>query len=276
MISSYNKLTQKCQKLSISVSYFLKLEFNEENLQFWIECERYKTAGPSRLQIAESIIRKYIGDDAEMPVNLTSALEESALTSWYQHKKNGSLICFHAQQKHIYDLMKFDPYPRFIRSEHYRKLVQMNITQKTVSESDISRVFQKRPDGDEKKRTKKSAFQIIRNAVHIPSSAKKERRLSTDRILSTNGDREAKCFVHFSDGKNIVVRLQPDMLVSEVFEDLRKRFGMEREQVEWVMVGETHDIPLSMEANSTVLRDKHIRAEMRVTFRLGTVRFPTI
>ena len=239
-------------------------------MQFWIECEKHKTStGPLSLQIAESIIRKYIGDDAEMPVNLTSNLEESALTSWFQHKKKSTPISFLAQQKHIYDLMKFDPYPRFIRSEHYRKLVQMNIAQKTVSESDISRVFQKRPECEDKKRHKKSAFQILRNAVHIPSSAKKERRLSTDRLLSTNNDRDAKCFVHFSDGKNIVVRLQTDLLVSEILEDLGKRFGLERDQVDWVMVGETHESPLSMDENSTALKDKHIRAEMRVTFRLG-------
>ena len=113
-------------------SYFLKLEFSEENLQFWIECERYRqSAMRDRNDLSDTIIRKFIGVNAEMSVNLPSNLEEDALAS----QLSSEIPSFEAQQRHIYELMKFDSYPRFIKSEHYRKLVQMNITQKTVSQT---------------------------------------------------------------------------------------------------------------------------------------------
>ena len=174
--------------------------------------------------------------------------------------------------------MKFDSYPRFIRSEHYRKLVQMNISNKTVTEEDISRAFQRRPDSrvDEKKGTKKSAFQILRNAVHIPSSVRKDRRLSSDGILmwesknvpSTSVSAEPKCYVHFNDGRNIAVRLHSHMTVHELLEDIAKRFDIGMSNVDWLLVGENRERPLVMEENCGMLRDKHIRAEIRVTFRL--------
>jgi len=266
----------------MAFSYFLKLEFSEENLQFWIDCENYHNcAHADRARMADSIIRKYIGEDAEMSVNLPSHLLEKALASRARFSKEKLPPNFYEQQRHIYDLMKFDSYPRFIRSEHYRKLVQMNITQKSVTEIDISRAFEKRPDSrfDDKKRAKKSAFQILRNAVHIPQSVRKERRLSTERLLdlqdrlsaSPTGQGEPKCFVHFNDGKNIVVGLKGTKTVHELLNDLATRFQISMNTIEWNLVGEYLEKPLIMTENCLVLKDKHIRAEVRVTFRLDLV-----
>ena len=266
----------------MAFSYFLKLEFSEENLQFWIDCENYHNCSRvDRARMADSIIRKYIGEDAEMSVNLPSQLLEEALKSRARFSKEKVAPNFNLQQRHIYDLMKFDSYPRFIRSEHYRKLVQMNITQKTVTEADISRAFEKRPNHgslDQKKRAKKSAFQILRNAVHIPTSVRKERRLSSEgllllqnRLTTSPTVHEPKCFVHFSDGKNIVVRLHINMTVFELLSDLAQRFQITMNNVDWMLVGEKRETPMIMSENCLVLKDKHIRAEVRVTFRLDIV-----
>ena len=263
----------------MAFSYFLKLEFSEENLQFWVDCDKYHSCPlQDRAKLADRIIRKYIGQDAEMTVNLPSHLEASAMESRERFATERIPPNFATQQRHIHDLMKFDSYPRFIRSEHYRKLVQMNISNKTVTEEDISRAFQRRPDSrvDEKKGTKKSAFQILRNAVHIPSSVRKERRLSSDGILmwesknvpSTSVSAEPKCYVHFNDGRNIAVRLHSHMTVHELLEDIAKRFDIGMSNVDWLLVGENRERPLVMEENCGMLRDKHIRAEIRVTFRL--------
>ena len=77
-----------------------------------------------------------------------------------------SKLSFHAQQKHIYDLMKFDSYPRFIRSEHYRRLVQLELTNNFVRESDITQTYKKGIDTQEDKKPKKSAFKLLKNAVN--------------------------------------------------------------------------------------------------------------
>jgi hypothetical protein len=235
-----------------------------------------------RNDLSDTIIRKFIGVNAEMSVNLPSNLEEDALAS----QLSSEIPSFEAQQRHIYELMKFDSYPRFIKSEHYRKLVQMNITQKTVSQTDISRTFEKRPDCyQEKKRQKKSAFKILRSAIPKPAK-RRDRRLSNEFLLAekskfsltpvvneskfslTPGMSEDICYVHFSDGKNIVVRLQSTSTVLELLSDLSKRFQIEMSNVDWLLVGTNQEKPMNMDENCFVLKNKHIRAELRVTFRL--------
>ena len=269
-------LSDKLGKMAFS--YFLKLEFSEENLQFWVDCENYQNCSKvDHTRMADSIIRKYIGEDAEMSVNLPSHLLENALKSRVRFSREKVAPNFNLQQRHIYDLMKFDSYPRFIRSEHYRKLVQMNITQKTVTEADISRAFEKRPD-HRQKRPKKSAFQILKNAVHIPTSVRKERRLSSEgllqfqnRLTTSPTVHESKCFVHFSDGKNIVCRLHIHLTVFALLSDLAQRFEITMNNVDWMLVGEKRETPMIMSENCLILKDKHIRAEVRVTFRLDIV-----
>ena len=62
--------------------------------------------------------------------------------------------------------MKFDSYPRFIRSEHYRRLVEMELTKNFVQEIDILNAYKKGVDTHEDKKRKKSAFKLLKNAVN--------------------------------------------------------------------------------------------------------------
>ena len=77
-----------------------------------------------------------------------------------------NFFSFMAHQKHIYDLMKFDSYPRFIRSEHYRRLVEMELTNNYVTENDVTQAYKKGFDTQEDKKRKKSAFKLLKNAVN--------------------------------------------------------------------------------------------------------------
>ena len=80
------------------------------------------------------------------------------------------LLSFEAHQKHIYELMKFDSYPRFIRSEHYRRLVQLELTHNFVTEHDITNAYKKggggQSDTQEDKKKKKTAFKLLKSAVN--------------------------------------------------------------------------------------------------------------
>ena len=64
--------------------------------------------------------------------------------------------------------MKFDSYPRFIRSEHYRRLVQLELTNNFVTEHDITNAYKKGgpTDTQEDKKKKKTAFKLLKNAVN--------------------------------------------------------------------------------------------------------------
>ena len=73
----------------LAFSYFLKLEFSEENLQFWIDCEQLRKGKRSKAEKraeCKNILRKYIGQNAEMSINLPSKLEDSALKN--EHIEN--------------------------------------------------------------------------------------------------------------------------------------------------------------------------------------------
>lgn len=85
---------------------------------------------------------------------------------WTSNQLLKDFFSFMAHQKHIYDLMKFDSYPRFIRSEHYRRLVEMELTNNYVTENDVTQAYKKGFDTQEDKKRKKSAFKLLKNAVN--------------------------------------------------------------------------------------------------------------
>ncbi|XP_058497703.1 regulator of G-protein signaling 5 [Solea solea] len=92
---------------------FLRSEFSEENLEFWLACEDYEVS-PSNLQKtkAGSIYSRFINPDAPKEVNLDAETRETLLSmidSPYPEM-------FKAAQHTIYTLMAKDSFPRFLRS----------------------------------------------------------------------------------------------------------------------------------------------------------------
>merc|ERR1711892_461906 len=188
----------------VAFSYFLKLEFSEENIQFWIDCENFRKQKAGHAgdcaRLIDDIIRKYVGQAAEMSVNLPSRLEESALANRQAVKPT-----FEAHQKHIYELMKFDSYPRFIRSEHYRRLVQLELTNNFVTEHDITSAYKKGGGGgqsetQEDKKKKKTAFKLLKSAVNQIRHRRLSGEMKNKKISVATAD--PTCYIHFSDGKN--------------------------------------------------------------------------
>ncbi|KAG8141879.1 hypothetical protein E2320_006544, partial [Naja naja] len=86
---------------------FLRTEFSEENLEFWLACEEYKNIKSQSKMIAKAkkIFTEYI-----------------AVQSC---KENITWGCFDLAQRRIYGLMEKDSYPRFLRSELYLDLINL-------------------------------------------------------------------------------------------------------------------------------------------------------
>lgn len=142
---------------------FLKSEFSDENIEFWLVCEDYKKIKSSfRMSSrAKKIFKRYIKAEAAREVRylLRFALQtdlHSALdrfypcpththttvhcSSWHflslqiniDHKtreliwrnvKAPTTECFDEAQRIVYGLMERDSYPRFLRSDIYRTLL---------------------------------------------------------------------------------------------------------------------------------------------------------
>lgn len=103
-------------------SQFLRSEFSEENIEFWLACEEYKTID-SETKLASKakyIYTVYIESDAPKEVNIDYSTKAAIQRNIAQPTKS----CFEAAQMKVYSLMKKDSYPRFLLSDIYLRLTK--------------------------------------------------------------------------------------------------------------------------------------------------------
>ncbi|XP_004079050.1 regulator of G-protein signaling 21 [Oryzias latipes] len=107
---------------------FLKSEFSDENLEFWLVCEQFKKMKHSfRLSSrAKKIFKSYVQAEAPREINIDQKTRE--LIKW--NMKTPSTTCFIEAQKIVFGLMEKDSYPRFLKSDLYRTL--LNSTSESV------------------------------------------------------------------------------------------------------------------------------------------------
>ncbi|XP_026890689.1 regulator of G-protein signaling 3 isoform X8 [Acinonyx jubatus] len=100
---------------------FLRTEFSEENLEFWLACEDFKKVKSQSKMTAKAkkIFAEYIAIQACKEVNLDSYTREHTKDN-LQSVTRG---CFDLAQKRIFGLMEKDSYPRFLRSDLYLDLI---------------------------------------------------------------------------------------------------------------------------------------------------------
>ncbi|KAL5104759.1 Regulator of G-protein signaling 4 [Taenia crassiceps] len=102
---------------------FLQGEFSDENLEFWIACQKYKALTDESLQRlrAQEIYDGFIAFQSQREVNLDC--ETRIQTELRLSQAEPDL--FDASQKRIEALMEKDPYRRFLRSALYLKLIDL-------------------------------------------------------------------------------------------------------------------------------------------------------
>ncbi|ELK32176.1 Regulator of G-protein signaling 21 [Myotis davidii] len=96
-------------------------EFSEENVEFWLACEDFKkTESAEKIASkAKMIYSEFIEADAPKEINIDFSTRD--LIS--KNIAEPTLKCFDEAQKLIYSLMAKDSFPRFLKSEIYKKLV---------------------------------------------------------------------------------------------------------------------------------------------------------
>jgi hypothetical protein len=100
---------------------FLKTEFSDENIEFWLECEDYKYTNKEIKRLAKSkkIYSDFVAIGSPREVNLD--IEIRAHTA--QNILNPTAETFERAQKRIQALMEKDSYPRFLESDLYKNLL---------------------------------------------------------------------------------------------------------------------------------------------------------
>ncbi|AWP10547.1 putative regulator of G-protein signaling 21-like [Scophthalmus maximus] len=105
---------------------YLQSEFSDENLEFWLACEDFRsTASPDNLHWkAEEIYEEFIRPAACREINVDHHIRENIKKSL----EKPSLSCFDEAQKHVYLLMERDSCPRFLHSDVYLSLKRKSRT----------------------------------------------------------------------------------------------------------------------------------------------------
>ena len=100
---------------------FLKTEFSDENIEFWLECEEYKFTSKElkRQAKAKKIYSDFVAIGSPREVNL----EIEIRTHTAEKILMPTFETFDRAQKRIQALMEKDSYPRFLESDLYKKLL---------------------------------------------------------------------------------------------------------------------------------------------------------
>lgn len=118
---SLDKLLQSSYGLA-SFKSFLKSEFSEENLEFWMACEDFKkTKSAAKMaEKAKKIYEEFIQTEAPKEVNIDHFTKDVTMRNLVEP----SLSSFDMAQKRVHALMEKDSLPRFVRSEFYQEFMK--------------------------------------------------------------------------------------------------------------------------------------------------------
>ncbi|XP_078053103.1 regulator of G protein signaling family member locomotion defects isoform X2 [Augochlora pura] len=116
---------------------FLKKEFSHENIYFWAACERYKDTRDvvTRRKLANQIYQRHLSNTASEPVNVDS---HAAGQITVELLGEAPANLFLQAQKQVFNLMKFDSYPRFLRSDLYRRCMEAGCSIIGAEDCDLS------------------------------------------------------------------------------------------------------------------------------------------
>lgn len=115
---------------------FLKKEFSHENIYFWCACEKFKSleSGVDRLKFAREVMERHLEAGASEPVNVDSVANSSTIEQISQasHDNPPSIDLFKTAQTQIYNLMKFDSFSRFLKSDLYKESLLADMAGSTL------------------------------------------------------------------------------------------------------------------------------------------------
>ncbi|TSS97516.1 Regulator of G-protein signaling 21 [Bagarius yarrelli] len=101
---------------------FLKSEYSEENILFWLACEEYKKISCRTEMTCEAnrIYSEFVQTEAPRQINI-DCKTRATIT---KNISEPDLSTFDMAQALIYRLMTRDSYPRFLKSDLYQALLQ--------------------------------------------------------------------------------------------------------------------------------------------------------
>uniref|UniRef100_A0A336M2D8 CSON010776 protein n=1 Tax=Culicoides sonorensis TaxID=179676 RepID=A0A336M2D8_CULSO len=280
---------------------FLKKEISAENIYFWAACERYSHLSESeRPNEAVKIFDKYLGPDATEPVNVDS----KARTYAQNRLESAAPDLFDSAHKQIFNLMKFDSYPRFLKSDLYKKCLESENKKQKRAFEQIDPLLIIHPHKNSTTKIKKSYSNAERRAPSLllwnrkvrsqskdrlkdPKKQLKEQKhltvskgsISDVRILENTCNFDAMmdkndaarpsnlCRIVLPDGANSISQVKDEPIREYINKILEKR-GIMYKYFEVFYFDKKTSQPLDLTVSALTLAEQQIKVEQRILFKL--------
>ncbi|KAJ8015307.1 hypothetical protein DPEC_G00024770 [Dallia pectoralis] len=255
---------------------FLRSEVSAENILFYQACEKFRKIPPNRTkELSEeacSIFHTYLSDNGPYPVNIddTARVEEKDL-----HHPTARM--FDKAQAQIFKLMKMDSYRRFVRSPLYQKCTLASVEGSPLpsipSEPTSTRSWENMATASTSLNDikKKDKDWEKRGSWGVELSNPKNGHFSSRHSDHGQGDgvgvEGGFCCVHLPDGSASLAPTQPGLPLREMLSAICKKRCFPMKDVIIYLQGKEKQ-PLTMDQDSSVLRDQQVYLELRVTFTL--------
>ncbi|XP_076835929.1 regulator of G-protein signaling 14 [Brachyhypopomus gauderio] len=247
---------------------FLKSEVSVENILFWLDCESFrKIPASQREQLSKkalSIYNSYISSTAITPVNIDDKVRVEEKDIYRPHPG-----LFEKAQQQIFKLMKFDSYTRFVRSRLYQSCMLADVEggplpelapRPRLSPSGSSGRERPRPEQRPKERSKVKPGKLT--AAEVQGELLVARSADPGPVAKGKADRY--CCVQVPDGTASLIPVRSGLSIREMLEGLCIKRGLPLSDIDVYLQGKGK--LLSLEQDSSVLKDQQVLVELRVTF----------
>lgn len=264
-------------------SEYLCKEFSEENITFWIECEKLKNMPPTDTaalgKLANAIYNRFLSCGATSLVNIDSTARRLADEALAEPPHPGMFLL---QQNQIYKLMEYDSYRRFLKSKLYSQCQWCQINSlplplekeparktshnenersKSVFSLQSRKFFQKKPK-------KSRSINEIRKELTDFESASMISSRSDDDVLSCRRLSDVpSCKLLFWDGSSSIIPVEEGkMSIREALDEICDRRNIPVSAVD--IYYQNEDRALSLDQDIAVLAGQEARVERRTLFKL--------
>uniref|UniRef100_A0A673NQG9 Regulator of G protein signaling 14a n=1 Tax=Sinocyclocheilus rhinocerous TaxID=307959 RepID=A0A673NQG9_9TELE len=238
---------------------FLKSEVSAENILFWLACEKFRKIPVHQTEQlkkeASSIYNTFLSSNATSPINIDDRVRVEE-----KDVQNPHPDIFQKAQQQIFKLMKFDSYTRFVRSQLYQSCMLANVEGRPLPGLD-SRVNLQGMMGKDKRKEKRASwggefYQLI--SILLSQVEKLVARSADGRV-------DKYCCVFLPDGTASLTPARPGVTIRNMLTGLCEKRGLPLSDIIIYLHGKDKQ-PLSLDQDSSVLKDQQVFLELRVTF----------
>lgn len=264
-------------------SEYLCQEFSEENITFWIECEKLKNTSPSDTaslgKLASAIYKRFLSSEATSSVNIDSSARRLADEALAEAPHPGMFLL---QQNQIYKLMEYDSYRRFLKSKLYSQCQWCQVNglplplekepsrknshnenerSKNVFSLQSRKFFQKKP------KKSRSINEIRKDVSDFDSASMISSRSEDDTLSYRRLSDVPSCKLMFWDGSSSIIPVEEGkMSIREALDDICDKRNTSVSAVDVYYQDENR--ALALDQDIAVLAGQEARVERRTLFKL--------